>query len=97
MYVVIFKAEISQFDKEYDRMAARMRELAISEYGCLEFVATTEENREVALSYWDSAEQIKAWRDNAEHELAQQKGQDQWYKHYTVEVAQIERAYGREC
>jgi hypothetical protein len=52
MYAVIFHAEIAQLDDEYFATAKHMRELAMTQYGCLDFVATTEGNREIAISYW---------------------------------------------
>ncbi len=55
MYAVIFRAEILELDAEYAAMARRMRDLAIDEYGCVEFVACTEGNTEIAISYWESA------------------------------------------
>ena len=42
MHVVIFRARIRQLDEEYARVAARMRELAVSEFGCTAFHAVTE-------------------------------------------------------
>lgn len=51
-YIVIFRARVRQFDDEYFQTAARMREPAIQEFGCLEFQAVTEGPDEVALSYW---------------------------------------------
>ncbi len=93
MYAVIFRAEIAQLDAEYQDTAARMRELAMERYGCREFTACTEGNREIAISYWDSEEQILAWKRDREHLAAQQKGRASWYASYTVEVARIERGY----
>lgn len=93
MYAVIFKAEILQLDAEYAAMASRMRDLAINEYGCVEFVAATEGNRELAISYWESEEQIRQWKQNAEHLVAQERGRAKWYRSYTVEVVEVVRAY----
>ena len=93
MYVVIFRARIRSFDAEYSAIAARMRELALSEFGCLEFQAVTEGKDEVALSYWPSEESIRAWKAHPEHLLAQRSGRERWYESYTVQVAQITRAY----
>ena len=73
MYAVIFHAEIAQLDDEYFVTAKQMRELAINEYGCLDFVATTEGAREIAISYWPSLEHIQHWKQNAEHLQAQRK------------------------
>ena len=50
MFVVIFRARVRQFDAEYSAMAARMRELAFSQFGCLAFNATTEGDQEIAVS-----------------------------------------------
>lgn len=48
MFVVIFRATVRQFDAEYSGVAARLRELALSEFGCTEFHAVTESPSEPA-------------------------------------------------
>jgi len=92
-YAVIFRAEIRALDDEYADMAARLRELALSQYGCVEFFAVTEGRQEVAISYWDSEAQIRQWKQDAEHLAAQHKGRDRWYRSYSVEVVEIVRSY----
>jgi heme-degrading monooxygenase HmoA len=93
VYVVIFRARIRAFDAEYARAAERMRELALGEFGCLEFHAVSDGDREVALSYWPSEEAIRAWRSHPEHVLAQRAGSERWYASYSVEIAEVRRAY----
>ena len=93
MYVVIFRAKIKHLDDEYLQMAARMRTLALNQFGCIEFQSITEGTDEVALSYWPSEEAIRAWKSHPEHVLAQHAGQERWYESYTVQVAQITREY----
>lgn len=93
MYAVIFRAEIAQLDEEYIHMAARLRELALKKYGCIEFVSVSEGTQEIAISYWDSETQIQAWKQNAEHLFAQEKGRSKWYKSYCVQVVEIKRVY----
>jgi heme-degrading monooxygenase HmoA len=93
MYAVIFRAEILELDAEYAAMATRMRDLAINQYGCLEFVACNEGKSEVAISYWESEEQIQRWKQNAEHLVAQEKGRSKWYRSYSVQVVEVVRAY----
>jgi heme-degrading monooxygenase HmoA len=95
MYVVIFRARVRAFDAEYFATAARMRELALSQFGCLDFHALTEGDSEVALSYWPDEASIRAWRAHPEHLLAQQAGQARWYASYTVQVAEVTREYRR--
>src|SRR5690606_32823246 len=93
MYAVIFRAQVAQLDEEYSRMAARLRELALSEYGCLEFAGLTEGNQELTISYWESESQIKAWKQDVEHLLAQSLGRSSWYRRYKVQVVEIKREY----
>jgi len=93
MYAVIFKAEVQELDDAYQTMANHLRELALSHYGCTEFIATTEGNNEVAISYWPSLEQIRAWRNDPEHQQAQVLGKSRWYRSYQVQVVEIVKDY----
>jgi len=93
MYAVIFRATIEALDEEYARVARRMRDLAINEYGCLEFVCVREGSEEVAISYWETEEQIQRWKEDPEHLQAQELGCSKWYKSYQVQVVKIVRQY----
>ena len=96
MYAVIFKAKTKKLDADYFKMAKRMRELAINKFGCVEFTAVTEGFNEIAISYWESMEQIKKWKQNREHLVAQKLGQEKWYEDYTVEIVEVISKYGKE-
>ena len=74
-------------------MASEMRDLAIEKYGCLEFVATTEGEDEIAISYWPDEDSISRWKSDTKHIKAQKLGQSKWYKSYTVEVVELKRKY----
>lgn len=93
MHVVIFRATVRQLDEEYARVAARMRELAINDFGCTAFHAVTEGRDEIALSYWPDEAAIRAWKAHPEHLLAQRAGRERWYESYSVEVAEVTRQY----
>jgi len=93
MFVVIFRAKARQLDAEYTAMAAHLRELALKEFGCLDFCAVTEGDQEVALSYWPDEASIRAWKQHTDHLMAQQLGRERWYASYSVEVAEVQRAY----
>jgi heme-degrading monooxygenase HmoA len=80
MYVVIFRATIKKLDKEYRSLAEKMRELAFSKYGCIDFISITEGDQEIALSYWESEDQIKEWKEDNQHMQAQELGKREWYK-----------------
>lgn len=92
MYAVIFTAEIRELDEDYQTMATRMRELAQSKYGCVGFTALTQGNTEVALSYWETLDQIRSWKQDPEHGLAQELGREKWYSSYHVQVIQVIRS-----
>ena len=94
MYAVIFRAKINQVDDSYYELAERMRELALSKYGCIEFISSTEGNSEMAISYWNSQKQIKAWKEDKEHIKAQSLGKKVWYKSYSVQIVEVIREYG---
>lgn len=94
MHAVIFRAEINVKDDDYSKTASRMRELAITEYGCKSFTSVTEGNNEISISYWENEEQITKWKQNKEHIEAQRLGREKWYKSYKVEVVEVLREYG---
>ena len=93
MYVVIFTATVGDQDSRYRKMAGQLRDLAMADFGCTDFISVTEGEPEIALSYWPDEVSIKAWKQQAEHRVAQQLGQEGWYTHYKVEVVKILRAY----
>ena len=92
-YAVIFTAEIARMDADYTRTAQRLRQLAIDNYGCLEFTSCTEGDRELAISYWPDEDHIRAWKQDPEHQAAQQAGRQRWYRSWSVQVAEVTRGY----
>jgi heme-degrading monooxygenase HmoA len=93
MFVVIFRAKIKQFDDEYSHTAEKLRTLALTHYGCREFISFTEGSDEVAISWWDTEAQIRAWKNAPEHAAAQAKGRSIWYESVSVEVLETVRSY----
>jgi len=93
MYAVIFRAKINRLDSRYSEMASRLRELAISKYGCTEFTSVTENGQEISISYWQDQQQIESWKQDSVHLVAQQLGKTTWYLSYKVEVVEILREY----
>jgi len=91
MYVVIFRATIAEFDDEYFKTAERLKELAFDKYGCQDFASASEGDEEIAISYWESEQQILDWKSDPEHKRAQARCRDKWYKSFSVEVCKIVR------
>ena len=93
MYAVIFRAQIASVDDDYHQTVARLREIAIAKYGCLEFISVSEGDSEISISYWKNEHQIENWKNDKEHRNAQQKGKDSWYRSYNVQVVGVIREY----
>lgn len=47
----------------------------------------------ITVSYWDSLDAIKNWKQESEHIIAQQKGREHWYNWYHVRICKVEREY----
>ena len=92
-YVVIFKAHIQQLDAQYALIATQLREKALTQFNCQHFEAVSENNHEIALSYWQSLDDIHAWHHDAAHQVAQQFGKQHWYQSFSVEICEILRHY----
>ena len=47
----------------------------------------------VTISYFESLEAIKTWREHPEHKETQELGRTHFYEHYEVKVVKVEREY----
>ena len=48
----------------------------------------------ITVSYWESLDDIKNWKEQTEHLRVQQKGRMDWYSWYQVRICKVEREYG---
>lgn len=95
-YVVAFTSVRSDADDEgYAAMAERMAQLAAEQPGYLGIEsARGTDGLGITLSYWQSLEAIRQWRENAEHAVAQRLGREKWYRSFRLRIALVEREYG---
>ncbi|GJM04603.1 MAG: hypothetical protein DHS20C09_05940 [marine bacterium B5-7] len=93
MYAVILRATVGELDQQYSAAIERMKELAFSKYGCLEFIALMEDDQRIAISYWNSEDDIRRWKQNSEHLQTQAMAKNKWYKSYSVQVVEVKREY----
>lgn len=91
-YAVIFSSQFSGIDaNEYAQMAKRMEKLAKQQLGYLGIEsAKKEDGFGITISYWKDLGSIKAWREQTEHQQAQQLGKERWYSSYELKVARVE-------
>lgn len=92
-YAVIFSSHRTDGDNGYAEMAQRMAELAAQQPGYLG-MESAREGLGITVSYWESLEAIRNWKQNAEHQEAQRLGHQQWYSSFRVRIAKVEREYG---
>ncbi len=94
-YAVIFSSLRTDVEAGYHDTALRMLELAAEQPGYLG-VEGVREGLGITISYWESLEAIRNWKQNTEHLLAQQKGRTDWYAAYKTRICKVERDYGFE-
>lgn len=94
-YAVIFTSVRTDGADGYGDMAARMVELARHQPGFLG-VESARQEIGITVSYWESLDAIRAWRQHAEHQIAQQIGRERWYKAYQTRICKVERDYSFE-
>jgi heme-degrading monooxygenase HmoA len=93
-YAVIFTSRRTPEDDEYGETANRMAELAREMPGYLGIESVRgPDGVGITVSYWASEEAIANWKRHSEHRAAQDRGKNQWYEHYELRVAKVERAY----
>ncbi len=94
-YAVIFTSQIAN-DDGYAAMSERMEALARQQPGFLGIESVRGENGVgITVSYWTDLESIRAWKANAEHREAQQRGKSEWYSRYKTRVCRVEYEYER--
>jgi heme-degrading monooxygenase HmoA len=90
---VIFTSIRADVDQGYGVMSARMEELAAQQPGYLG-IESARSGLGITVSYWVDDEAARAWKQVAEHAIAQQRGREVWYSDYRVRVATVTRDYG---
>lgn len=91
-YAVIFTSTQTDNIKGYSEMAEVMKNLAKKQEGFLG-IESAKEVIGITVSYWTSIDAIKAWKQQTDHKLAQQKGREKWYNWYNVRICKVEREY----
>lgn len=93
-YAVIFTSRLREdAGGGYSRVAQEIADLAATMPGYLGFESARENGLGIAVSYWDSLESIRTWRDNERHAAARERGRRDWYAMFDVRVARVERHY----
>lgn len=99
MYVALFwgKVRPEWQNDEYNAIGMRMFEKASSMPG---FVAlhklAVPDGRELAIAYFETEEQMRAWYDDPEHRAVETLGRREILDDYTIEILEMTRSYTKE-
>ncbi len=94
-YAVIFTANMTNNQEGYHELAEEIRLLSEQQSGFLG-MESAGEKFEITVSYWKSLEDIRSWKQQSDHLVAQKNGQDKWYANYKVRITKVERDYSFE-
>jgi heme-degrading monooxygenase HmoA len=88
-FAVIFVSRRSSVDDGYGEMANRMVELASAMPGFLGVDSARSDGLGITVSYWESEAAIAAWRQHAEHLVAQRHGRSKWYDYFDLHICRV--------
>ncbi|MEH7457151.1 antibiotic biosynthesis monooxygenase [Bacillus sp. JJ1127] len=93
-YAVIFTSKLSKDTTDYNDVAEEMEKLARKQPGFIDVESVRDTSGlGITISYWESLEAIKHWRDNIAHTAARKRGREQWYERFHMKICIVEREY----
>ena len=93
MYAVIFRATAADLDAEYSASLERLKKRAFEEFNCLEFYSMMDGERRLAIAFWESESDARAWKADTDHSAVQRRARGRWYSDYRVQVCEVIRDY----
>lgn len=97
MIVVLFEADVAPGAQEhYLQLASELRPLLAEIPGFISierFQSLTTDGKILSLSWWQDEESVRAWKENVQHQAAQQEGRHAFFASYRIRVAHVFRDY----
>lgn len=97
MIVVVFEVTMKEGrQQEYFDIAARLKsELQqIDGFVSVErFESLATAGKYVSISFWRDEAAVRAWKEHAEHRLAQEYGKEEIFSDFRISVAEVARQY----
>jgi len=91
-YAVIFTSIQTKNIEGYAKMSQQMETLAKQQKGFLG-IDSAKNDVGITVSYWETLDDIKNWKQQSDHLIAKQKGIKDWYSWYNVKICKVEREY----
>ena len=91
MLVILFRSRLSEdAGEDYQEKAAEMLVYAKTQPGFVDSKQYTGEDGErLTIVKWKDRESLDAWKNNARHREAKERGRDRWYASYDIEIAEV--------
>lgn len=95
-YAVIFSSQRNGEDnKGYEKAAEEMVALAEKQWGYIGIESVRDyAGYGITVSFWESLDAIKAWKEHMDHQEAQNNGREKWYSGYELKIVEVSRTYG---
>ena len=94
MMVTVFRSRVrAEHAREYQKMAAKMSELARSMPWYVSHKGfTAEDGERVTIVEFESQETHRAWAEHSGHRKAQQLGRERFYSEFSIHVSEVIRS-----
>lgn len=92
--VTIFRSRLRAEHEGYDETVDEMEAAARTMSGFVDFKTfRADDGERVSIVVFDSRDAHEAWRDDPRHRAAQQRGREEWYAEYRIQVCSLEYDY----
>ena len=89
--VTVFRSRLRDPHDGYEQVADEMEAAARSVPGFVDFKTfRADDGERVSIVVFDSTDAHRAWRDDPRHQAAQQRGREEWYAEYRIQVCSLE-------
>lgn len=96
MVVIVFRTRLREGinEQELATIGGRMYEIASAMPGFISYKDfTAEDGESVSIVEFESLDTLATWREHPEHRLAQQRGRDEFFAKYHIQVCTPVRDY----
>ena len=91
-YAVIFTSKRTEGDNGYAAFAEEVLKLAEQQPGFLGAESARDPDKVgITVSYWDSLEAVRKFKNEVRHMEAQRLGKELWYSTFGLRVCKVER------
>ena len=93
MVIAVFRARIrSERAEDYYALADEMAEIARAMPGFKSWKSYfADDGERVSIHEWESADELRAWREHPDHVRTQERGRQEFYEDYTLYVCEQPR------